>query len=177
MDPTREQEFHDFVVARRADLVRTAFLLCGDPHEAHDLVQTALVRVHRRWTSIERSDAPEVYARKIVVNLAASWWRGRLRHRWVGLSELAEPLVAHPGEQLAAREELWEAVMTLPPRTRAVLVLRYFEDLSEAETARQLGCSVGSVKSQASRGLARLRQQMQREATGVSGAQPAEVRP
>jgi RNA polymerase sigma-70 factor (sigma-E family) len=177
VDPTREQEFHDFVVARRADLVRTAFLLCGDPHEAHDLVQTALVRVHRRWTSIERSDAPEVYARKIVVNLAASWWRGRLRHRWVPLDQVGEPSTATPGDRVEDRAELWQAVMTLPPRTRAVLVLRYFEDLTEAETARQLGCSVGSVKSQASRGLARLREQLGRDVVGATGATPVEVRP
>jgi RNA polymerase sigma-70 factor (sigma-E family) len=175
VDPASERQFHEFVVARRPDLVRTAFLLCGDPDEAHDLVQTALMRMHRRWSAIERTDAPEVYARKVIVNLSASWWRRRLRHRWVALSELAEPLVAHPGEQLAARAELWEAVMTLPPRTRAVLVLRYFEDLSEAETARQLGCSVGSVKSQASRGLARLRQEMGRDVAGVTGV-AAEVR-
>jgi RNA polymerase sigma-70 factor (sigma-E family) len=172
VDPTREQEFHDFVVARRADLVRTAFLLCGDPHEAHDLVQTALVRVHRRWAAIERADAPEVYARKVVVNLTASWWRRRLR---VPLSEIGGSTVARPGDRVDDRAELWQAVMTLPPRTRAVLVLRYFEDLSEAETARQLGCSVGSVKSQASRGLARLREQLGRDAVGVAGAVPMEV--
>src|SRR4051812_45920989 len=75
MQPDDERGFEDFVTARRAELVRTAFLLCGDPHEAHDLVQVALMRVHRRWRSITRTDAPEVYARKIVVNLTASWWR------------------------------------------------------------------------------------------------------
>jgi RNA polymerase sigma-70 factor (sigma-E family) len=175
MHPDDERGFHDFVTARRADLVRTAFLLCGDPDEAHDLVQTALMRVHRRWRSIERQDAPEVYARKVVVNLAASWWRRRLRMRWVPLSELAEP-AGEPGHQLDDRDELWRAVMTLPPRTRAVLVLRYFEDLSEAETARQLDCSVGSVKSQASRGLARLRQVMDPAGADLTLPMPVEVK-
>lgn len=177
MDAFEEREFHDFVTARRADLVRTAFLLCGDPDEAHDLVQTALMRVHRRWRSIERSDAPEVYARRILVNLAASWWRRRLRVRWVPLSDVLPVPAPDSTARLGDRDELWRAVMTLPPRTRAVLVLRYFEDLSEAETARQLGCSVGSVKSQGSRGLARLREVMDEQGRGLAAAVAAEVQP
>ena len=175
MHPDDERGFHDFVTARRADLVRTAFLLCGDPDEAHDLVQTALMRVHRRWRAIERQDAPEVYARQVIVNLAASWWRRRLRVRWVPLAELGEPAGEHSSNRLDDRDELWRAVMTLPPRTRAVLVLRYFEDLSEVETARQLDCSVGSVKSQASRGLARLRQVMSPDAANRAMPLPVEV--
>lgn len=174
MDASGEREFHEFVIAQRPRLVRTAFLLCGDPDEAHDLVQTALMRTHRRWRGIERTDAPEVYARRILVNLAASWWRSRLRHRWVPLTELPHPAQPDASELLSDRDALWHAVMTLPPRTRAVLVLRYFEDLTEADTARALQCSVGSVKSQASRGLARLREVLSTDLV-LSVTTPAEA--
>jgi RNA polymerase sigma-70 factor (sigma-E family) len=175
MSPDEERQFHDFVAARRPALVRTAFLLCGDPDEAHDLVQTALMRMHRRWRGIERADAPEVYARRVIVNLAASWWRSRLRHRWVPLSDLSHPSTPDASEQVADRDALWHAVMGLPPRTRAVLVLRYFEDLTEADTARALECSVGSVKSQASRGLGRLREQFANDVGPLASTTPAEV--
>jgi len=165
MSPQDEAAFREFVAAARPRLVRTAYLLCGDPHEAHDLVQVTLMRVHRRWRSIERTDLPQAYARKVLVNLAASFWRRRLRAPLVALTAAGEPGQPEPAQPdpttaLADRAELWEAVMALPPRTRAVLVLRYFEDLTEADTAAALGCSIGSVKSQASRGLVRLREQL-----------------
>lgn len=157
MSPQDEAAFREFVAAARPRLVRTAYLLCGDPHEAHDLVQVTLMRVHRRWRSIERTDLPQAYARQVLVNLAASFWRRRLRAPLVALTALGDRGLPDPTVAFADRAELWEAVMALPPRTRAVLVLRYFEDLSEADTAAALQCSVGSVKSQASRGIARLR--------------------
>lgn len=158
MSPQDEAAFRDFAATARPRLVRTAYLLCGDSHEAHDLVQVTLMRVHRRWRSIERTDLPQAYARQVLVNLAASFWRRRLRAPLVALTALGDGAQApDPTAAFADRAELWEAVMALPPRTRAVLVLRYFEDLSEAETAAALQCSVGSVKSQASRGIARLR--------------------
>jgi RNA polymerase sigma-70 factor (sigma-E family) len=157
MSPEDEAGFRDFAAAARPRLVRTAYLLCGDPHEAHDLVQVTLMRVHRRWRAIERADLPEAYARRVLVNLAASFWRRRLRAPLVALTAVGEPSEPDPTAAFADREELWAAVMALPPRTRAVLVLRYFEELSEAETAAALQCSLGSVKSQASRGIARLR--------------------
>ena len=158
MSPDRDEQFREFAAASRPSLVRTAFLLCGDADEAHDLVQVTLLRVHRRWGAIVRVDDPSVYARRVLVNLTASWWRRRLRVR---LEPLGTFDAASPGdetEQVNLRDELWRAVHTLPPRTRAVLVLRYFEDMTEADAARVLDCSVGSVKSQASRGLAALRQ-------------------
>jgi RNA polymerase sigma-70 factor (sigma-E family) len=157
MGPEDEAAFREFAAAARPRLVRTAYLLCGDQHEAHDLVQVALLRVHRRWRAIERRDQPQVYARQVLVNLAASFWRRRLRAPLLALTAAGERGEPDTTEAFADREELWDAVMTLPPRMRAVLVLRYFEELSEAETAAALQCSVGSVKSQASRGLARLR--------------------
>lgn len=158
MSPEDEAAFRDFAAAARPQLVRTAYLLCGDAHEAHDLAQVTLMRVHRRWRAIERTDQPAVYARRVLVNLVASFWRRRLRMRLVPLVTVGDMGVPDGSEALASREELWRAVMSLPPRTRAILVLRYFEDLSEAQTAEALQCSVGSVKSQASRGLARLRE-------------------
>jgi len=132
------------------------------------------MRMHRRWRGIERSDAPEVYARRVLVNLAAAWWRSRLRHRWVPLADLPHPAAPDTSDRVSDRDALWHAVMTLPPRTRAVLVLRYFEDFSEVETARALDCSVGSVKSQASRGLARLREVMSIDLS-LNTTMPAEV--
>ena len=157
MSPQDEAAFRDFVAAARPRLVRTAYLLCNNPHEAHDLVQVTLMRVHRRWRAIERTDVPQAYARQVLVNLAASFWRRRLRAPLVALAALGDRGEPDTTAAFADRAELWEAVMTLPPRTRAVLVLRYFEDLSETDTAAALQCSVGSVKSQASRGIARLR--------------------
>lgn len=157
MSPEDEAAFRDFAAAARPRLVRTAYLLCGDSHEAHDLVQVTLMRVHRRWRSIERSDQPQAYARRVLINLAASFWRRRLRAPLVALTAAGDPGEPDPAVAFADRAGLWDAVMALPPRTRAVLVLRYFEDLSEAQTAAALQCSVGSVKSQASRGIARLR--------------------
>lgn len=163
MNPQDEAAFRDFVAAARPRLVRTAYLLCGDSHEAHDLVQVTLMRVHRRWRSIERTDLPVAYARRILVNLAASFWRRRLRAPLVVVGTAGEPVGADPYTEYDDRAELWQAVHALPPRMRAVLVLRYWEDLSEADTAAALGCSIGSVKSQASRGLERLRAVLDRQ--------------
>lgn len=157
MSAQDEAAFRDFAAAARPRLVRTAYLLCGDPHEAHDLVQVTLMRVHRRWRAIERTDLPQAYARRVLINLAASFWRRRLRAPLVALTAAGEPAGPDPAEAYGDRAELWQAVQSLPPRMRAILVLRYWEDLSEAETAAALGCSIGSVKSQASRGLDRLR--------------------
>ena len=158
MGPDRDEQFREFAAANRPSLVRTAFLMCGDADEAHDLVQLTLLRVHRRWAAIRRVDDPQVYARRVLINLTASWWRRRLRVRLEPLDPYDAPTTDDAIERVNLRDQLWRAVHTLPPRTRAVLVLRYFEDMTEADAARVLDCSVGSVKSQASRGLAALRQ-------------------
>lgn len=154
-----ERAFWEFVTARRHSLVRTAYLLTGDHGQAEDLTQDALIRVHRNWRRIERQDQPEPYARKIVVNLANSWWRRGFRHRthtaWQ-VPDSAVPTDAHAA--VDRNDELWQALAALPPGMRAVIVLRYYEELSETETAAVLGKSLGTVKSQASRGLARMRE-------------------
>jgi RNA polymerase sigma-70 factor (sigma-E family) len=147
--------FADFVGARSPRLLRTAYLLTHDWGLAEDLLQTALTRAWEAWRRIEGD--PEPYVRRILVNTYSSWWR----RRWNGehpTEQLPEPPVpGDPNAVLDERDRVWQALHALPRRQRAVLVLRYFEDLSEAEIADVLGRSVGTVKSQASRALAKLR--------------------
>ncbi|MEP7090914.1 MAG: SigE family RNA polymerase sigma factor [Nocardioidaceae bacterium] len=147
-------DFEEFVAARSSRLLRTAYLLTHDRGLAEDLVQTALSKAWFAWGRVDND--PEPYVRRILVNTYASWWR----RRWNG----EEPTDALPDtgssghdESSAARHDLWDAMARLPKRQRAVVVLRYFEDLSEAQAAEVLGCSVGTVKSQTSRALAKLR--------------------
>jgi RNA polymerase sigma-70 factor (sigma-E family) len=148
--------FRDFVTARSPVLLRTAYLLLGDRALAEDLLQTALVKAYRHWGRITAAGSPEGYVRRIMVNERRTWWHRNPGREFVG----SIPDRPGPDESiaLAERDAVWRAVLALPPRTRAVLVLRYWEDLSEAETAAMLGCSVGTVKSQASRGLRKLQE-------------------
>ncbi len=147
--------FDDFVVTRSPRLLRTAFLLTRDRVLAEDLLQTALARAWEAWHRIEGD--PEPYVRRIIVNAYASFWRRKWRGE-LPTADLPEPAAeADPHAGLDERDRLWRALGRLPRRQRAVLVLRYFEDLSEAEAADALGCSVGTVKSQTSRAMAKLR--------------------
>ena len=146
--------FDEFVAGRSARLLRIAYLLTQDWATAEDLVQTSLVKAWSAWKRIDGD--PEPYVRRILVNTHAGWWR----RRWRGeqpTGELPELPAADGHRTVDDREQLWQALRRLPVRQRAVLVLRYFEDLSEAEIADALGCSAGTVKSQASRALAKLR--------------------
>jgi RNA polymerase sigma-70 factor (sigma-E family) len=146
------QRLADFVEVRYAELLRTAYLLTGSPHAAEDLVQTCLLRAIGRW---DRIADPLAYLRRAMINERVGRWR-RLRRELLRADppDLAVPDATVP---VAERAAVLAALRGLPTRMRAVLVLRYWEDLSEAETADLLGCSVGTVKSQASRGLAKLR--------------------
>jgi RNA polymerase sigma-70 factor (sigma-E family) len=146
-----DEEFRRFVELRYRQLLRTAYLLTGSEHLAEDLLQSALLATMSRWRKMER---PEAYVRRVMVNQLVSRWR---RRQIIEVLTAVLPERAAPTDQPELRDELWQALRKLPARMRAVLVLRYWEDLSESETADALGCSVGSVKSQASRGLARLR--------------------
>ncbi len=151
---------HDFdrFVAESGDrLVRTAYLIVGNLHEAEDLVQETLLKLARRWPKVSQMDHPEAYARRVLVNLALRGRRKRSR-RLAELSETRPADPAAPAAPLDHHDELHAALAALPPRQRAVLVLRYFLDLPEAEVAAALHCSLGTVKSTASRGLARLEQ-------------------
>jgi RNA polymerase sigma-70 factor (sigma-E family) len=150
-----EAGFEAFVAARSDDLLRFAVLLVRDHGHAEDLVQTALVKAYRRWNRIAAVD-PYPYVRRVLVTCAASWRRLRTTQEIVSLParETAGPDL---NDGFGDREQMADALATLPPRMRAVLVLRYAEDLSEAATAEALGCSVATVKSQTARGLLRLR--------------------
>ncbi|MCF1600138.1 SigE family RNA polymerase sigma factor [Streptomyces muensis] len=152
-----EAQFQEFVRARWSHLVRTAYLLTGDAHHAEDLTQTALAKAYRSWRRVSRADHPEAYVRRMLVSCNSD----RFRKRRVAESLTAVPPETPRREQGFAdvdeRGALLEALAQLPPRQRAVVVMRYWEDLSEAEVAEVLGCSTGTVKSQASKGLAKLR--------------------
>jgi RNA polymerase sigma-70 factor (sigma-E family) len=151
-----EAEFDDFVLARSQALTRSAYLLVGDAGLAEDLVQTALTKA---WFAWRRIQDPEAYVRRIMVTTATSWWRRpRTREAPVEqpLARAAAPEDAHL-EHLAEEQDLWQALGRLPRRQRAVVVLRYVEDRTETDTAQLLGCSVGTVKSQCSKALAKLR--------------------
>ncbi len=151
----READFDEFVIARSTSLLRTAYLLTHDHALAEDLLQTVLTKAWFAWDRIE--GRPEPYVRKMLLNTYSSWWR----RKWNGemaTDELPErtPTADH-SEMTSAGHDLWRAMAALPRRQRAVIVLRYFEDLTEAQTAGMLECSVGTVKSQASKALSKLR--------------------
>jgi RNA polymerase sigma-70 factor (sigma-E family) len=157
-------EFDSFVEAHAGELARTAYLVVWDLAEAEDLVQETLLRIAKRWPRIRRMEHPSAYARRVLVNLALDESKRRVRR----LQELDQRAPADRVDvnstralwQVDTRSELVDALAGLPPRQRAVLVLRYFLDLSEAEVAAALECSLGTVKSTASRGLARLGQDL-----------------
>ncbi|MFF4882837.1 SigE family RNA polymerase sigma factor [Streptomyces nigra] len=157
MQAELEAQFQEFVRARWSHLVRTAYLLTGDAHHAEDLTQTALAKAYRAWRRVSRADSPEAYVRRMLVSCNSD----RFRKRRVRES-LTDALPDRAGRDegyagVDERGALLGALAQLPPRQRAVVVMRYWEDLSEAEVAELLGCSVGTVKSQASKGLAKLR--------------------
>ena len=147
----------DYVRGQWPALVRYATALCGDPIEAEELVQSALVRVALRWPFVRDKDNPDGYVRRAIVNGYLTTWR-RIRSRETSVAEPPDLVVAADGT--AGVDDVMtvrRALAALPPRQRAVLVLRYLEDRSEQDTADLLGCSVGTVKSQASKALAKLR--------------------
>jgi RNA polymerase sigma-70 factor (sigma-E family) len=147
-----QPEFDAFVAARWGSLLRTAYLLTRDQGLAEDLVQEALTKLWFAWDRVDGD--PEPYVRRIIVTTHSSW----RRRRW--WSELVSDRVGElPGSSLdtITDVDVWNALGHLPPRQRAVLVLRYFEDLTEAETAETLGCTIGTVKSQHAKALRRLR--------------------
>lgn len=148
--------FEEFVATRGAALLRTARLLCRVPDDAEDLCQSALERAYRNWGRL-RSEDPGPYVHRILVNLVINRARRAKLLSFVSLGSVAEPVAESPDGGVELRGELIRWLRALPPRQRAVLVLRYWEDMSEAQAAELLGCSVGTVKAQASRGLAKLR--------------------
>jgi RNA polymerase sigma-70 factor (sigma-E family) len=147
-------EFTEFVHASWASLYRTAYLMLGDRSEAEDLVQTTLAKTYASWPKVRDVEAAPAYARRVLVNTAASWFR---KKSWRNERPTATvPDRAHETDP-SDRPAVVDALSQLPPRQRAVIVLRYYEDLSVAQTASALGCSDGTVKSQTSDALNRLR--------------------
>jgi RNA polymerase sigma-70 factor (sigma-E family) len=163
--PADDDEFEAFVRANGTTLIRLAGAFTGDPHVSEELAQAALERVYVRW---HRLDDPLAYARQIVVNLCRDRGRGAGRHERVGLpvTDLAAPDVFGARED---RDELVRAVRELPHRQRAILVLRFWHDLTQQQTAQTLGIRAGTVKSQTSRALQRLRQLLDTPAAHPAG--------
>jgi RNA polymerase sigma-70 factor (sigma-E family) len=153
--------FSSYVQARRPVLLRTARSLTNDPGDAEDLLQSVLARTYLHWDRIDDHGAADGYVRRALVNARTSQWRRRRVDEFPS-ETLPEPRdpgagTADPAERQAMRDALWRAVLRLPDRQRAIVVLRYYEDLSEARTAELLGVSVGTVKSALSRALVKLR--------------------
>jgi RNA polymerase sigma-70 factor (sigma-E family) len=158
-----EADFAAFVATRSAALLSFAHVLTGDRYDAEDVVQTALAATALGWHRLRSKDNPEGYVRRAIVTTHLNRQR---RRPWLERSTGEVPEPTGPGtggagpaaDDLDERDEMWRVLATLPPRQRAVLVLRYYEDLSEADIADVLGCSRGTVKSQAAKALDRLRQ-------------------
>jgi len=154
-----DEAFHDFVLDVQRPLAQTAYLLTGDHGHAQDLVQTALLKAYRNWDKVSRADSPLAYMRRVLVTSHVSW----RRRRWT-TEQVIETLPERAGEDHQARhaedDVMRRALAQLAPRVRAVVVLRYFEDLTEAETAKVLGCSTGTVSTYAARGLTTLRRHL-----------------
>lgn len=156
MDERARQDFAEFVAGRSAELLRLAYVLTADQHAAEDLLQSALTKAAARWGRIH--SAPEGYVRQIMYREQVSSWRRRARRPVTVVAQVPEP--PPQDDQMVmveARLALRDALLALPPGKRAVLVLRYLEDLPEAQVAGILGCSVGTVRSQTHKAIAQLR--------------------
>ncbi|SPF06077.1 SigE family RNA polymerase sigma factor [Streptomyces sp. MA5143a] len=157
----RDAEFQSFLVGRWPRLMRTAFLLTGEQHAAEDLVQTTLEQVYVAWRRVASTDDPDTYVRRVMINAHARRHRRRLKEFLAPRTDSdLVPEVPDSGDRIAQADDrgaLLTALSQLPPRQREAVVLRYWEDLSESQAAEAMGCSVGSVKSNAAKGLAKLR--------------------
>lgn len=155
MGESHDEAFSDFVAERGPSLLRTAYLLVGSRPDAEDLLQTVLARTYVAWPRLRELQAADAYVRVALGRTAITWWRRRNMREFL-VSEMPESS-APPADDHADRDEMWTCLAGLPPRQRAVLVLRYYESMSESEIASALRCSRGTVKSQASKALRTLR--------------------
>jgi RNA polymerase sigma-70 factor (sigma-E family) len=151
--------FTEFISARSASLFRTAYLIVGDHQLAQDLLQESLIKTYMAWPRLRDPSKAEAYTRKTIVTTAISWRRRRSFHERP-MEVLPDMAVPDPGEAVTTRAWMVTQLRSLPPRQRAAIVLRHYEDLSEAQTAEVMGCSVGAVKSHVSTGLGRLRDRL-----------------
>ncbi len=164
----RDAQFTDFVAARSRALLGTAYLLTGDRQRGEDLLQTALLKTYLAWPRLRDTRAVEAYVRRTMVTTSISWWRRRW-HGELPTAELPDHACAGPDGAVEQRSLVWPHLLALPPRQRAVVVLRFYEDLTEAQIAEQMGCSVGTVKSQSHRALASLRARLGEPETTLNG--------
>ena len=158
--------FSELVATRSPALLRTAYLVVDDHQLAHDLLQEALVKTYVAWPRLRDVTKAEAYVRRTMVTTAISWRRRRSFHERP-VEAVPELAGADQAEQLASHDDVWAQVRSLPPRQRAALVLRYYEDLSYADAAEVLGCSVGTVASQVSEALGTLRQRVAPESAAL----------
>ncbi len=157
--------YAEFADSRLALLLRYAVMLTGDPHLAQDLVQETMVRVQLNWRRVARADSPERYVRRMLTNQYIDWQRGSWFRRVLLRADPEEKAVTlgvrgDHAEATADRDQVWSWLARLPRRQRAALVLRYYEDLPDAEIAEVLGCAVGTVRASISRALATLRTEL-----------------
>lgn len=153
--------FEEYAFARTSALVRLARLLTGDEHRAEDLVQDVLARAYARWGRISRTDRPDAYVRRMLVNAHNSWWRQR-SSREISVAAVRDRAGdVDEAAGVAERDALWRLVCDLPARQRTVIVLRYYEDLDDTSIAEILACSAGTVRTHAKRALAALRQRQE----------------
>ncbi|MEV4627411.1 SigE family RNA polymerase sigma factor [Micromonospora sp. NPDC049523] len=155
--------YADFADTRLTALLRYAVLLTGDPHLAQDLVQETMVRVQLNWRRVARADSPDRYVRRMLTNQYLDWQRGTWFKRVLLRADPGEPVVAATvdhAQNAADRDQIWGWLSRLPRRQRAALVLRFYEDLPDAEIAEVLGCAVGTVRASISRALATLRAEL-----------------
>jgi RNA polymerase sigma-70 factor (sigma-E family) len=166
---TDEHALADFIRNRAVTLYRYGYLLTGNHHDAEDLVQDALIRLRAHWPRVARKDDPIAYVRTTMTRLNISKWRRRRRELLT--AAVPERPAADPGlervDATDADERVWAAIVALPPKQRAVLVLRFYESLTDEEIAATLGVSRGTVRSQASRALQKLRTSGATELSGV----------
>ena len=157
MDDEAKARFGEFAANRTPALIRVAYLLTGNQHSAEDLVQSALAKTFARWKSLRHED-PEGYVRAVMYREQVSWWRRLSRHRETPVGEPTEVVSQDPSEHTDLRLAMRKALLRLSPAHRAVVVLRYYEDLTEAQVAEALGCSIGTVRSRTHRAVSRLRE-------------------
>ena len=156
MTQTRDAEFTDFVAEHGGKLLRTACLVTGEPHLGEDLLQTALAKAYGSWDKVSRADHPVAYVRRLMINAHLSWVR-RLTNTEQVIETLPDVGTADHQSTHADSDELRRALLGLSLRVRTAVVLRFFEDLSEADTAELMGCSRSTVNNHVTRGLAALR--------------------
>lgn len=157
---TRRDEFAEFVTGRSGALHRAAYLMVGDQALAQDLVQEALVKTYAAWPRLRDKGNAEAYCRKAITTTAISWFRRKSWSHERPTEVLPAGRTSGHDDTVTQSQWLWDGLQQLPPRQRAAIVLRYYEDLTEVQTADAMGCAVGTVKSQVSAGIAKLREHL-----------------